>query len=63
LFEVVESVHDRLLHTFRLAHERPYTQAGFRARLAGTVTLRNICCWFNHQLGRPLLAFADLLDS
>lgn len=62
LRQIVESVHDRLLHTFRLAHERPHTLAGFRARLAATVTLHNLCCWLNHHLGRPLLAFADLLD-
>jgi hypothetical protein len=62
LREIVESVHDRLLHTFRLAHERPHTLAGFRARLAATVTLHNVCCWLNHHRGRPTLAFADLLD-
>lgn len=62
LREVIESVHDRLLYTFRLAHERPHTLPGFRARLAATVTLHNLCCWLNYHLGRPLLAFADLLD-
>lgn len=62
LREVVESVHDRLLHTFRLATERPHALAGFRSRLAATTTLHNVCCWLNHHVGRPLLAFADLLD-
>jgi hypothetical protein len=62
LRQVVESVHDRLLYCFRLAAERPHTLAGLRSRLAATVTLHNVCCWLNHQLGRPLLAFADLLQ-
>lgn len=62
LREIVESVHDRLLHRFSLAHLRPHTLAGFRARLAAAVTLHNFCCWLNQQLGRPLLAFADLVD-
>lgn len=62
LRQVVESVHDRLLHRFRLAAERPHTLPGLRSRLAATVALHNACCWLNHQLGRPWLAFADLLD-
>lgn len=62
LREIVESVHDRLLHRFGLAQARRHTLAGFRARLAATVTLHNLCCWLNQQLDRPLLAFADLLD-
>lgn len=60
--QIVETVHDRLLGRFGLEHERPHTLDGFRARLAARVALHNVCCWLNHQLGRPLLAFADLLD-
>lgn len=60
--QIVETVYDKLLTTFRLAQERPHTLAGLRARLAATVTLHNFCCWLNQRLGRPLLAFADLLD-
>jgi hypothetical protein len=60
--QIIESVHDKLLHTFGLEHERPHALPGFRARLAARVTLHNLCCWLNYQLGRPLLAFADLID-
>jgi hypothetical protein len=34
-----------------------------RARLAARVALHNFCVWLNEQLGRPRLAFADLLIS
>ncbi len=62
LREIIETVHARLLLTFGLEHERPHTLSGFRARLAAKVALHTCCCWLNHQLGRPLLAFADLVD-
>src|SRR5690606_32920291 len=45
--QIVETVIRRLLHTFGLARERPHTLAGFQARLATTVALHNIGCWFN----------------
>lgn len=60
--QIVESVHDKLVHSLGLEHERPHTLAGFRAQLAARVALHNCCCWLNHSLVRPLLAFADLLD-
>jgi hypothetical protein len=59
---IVETVHQQLLMTFGLAQQRPHTLAGLRAHLAATVTLHNFCCWLNQRLGRPMLAFADLLD-
>ena len=59
--QIVESAHDKLLLLLGLEHERPHTLAGFRARLAARVALYNCCCWLNHQLHRPLLAFADLV--
>lgn len=59
---IVETVHGKLLLTFALAQQRPPTLAGIRARLAATVALHNCCCWLNQHLGRPLLAFADLMD-
>lgn len=62
LRQIIETVHDRLLLTFGLEHERPHDLAGFRARLAAKVGLHNFCLWFNVQLGRPPLAFADLID-
>jgi len=62
LRQIVETVHARLLQTFRLERERPHHLQGFRARLAATCALHNFCLWLNIQLGRPKLAFADLID-
>jgi len=59
--QIVETVFERLLFTCRLSRERPHTLAGFTARLAATAALYNACLTLNHQLGRPLLAFADLV--
>ena len=59
--QIIESVNDKLLLTFRLERERPHELSGFHARLAAKVALHNACCWLNRQLGRPTLAFADLL--
>jgi hypothetical protein len=60
--QIVETVHERLLTRFRLEHERPHSLDGFQARLAAKVGLHNFCLWLNQQLGRPLLAIADLID-
>lgn len=62
LRQIIETVNDKLLNTFRLARERPHDLTGFQARLAAKVALHNFCLWFNHLLGRPCLAFAELLD-
>lgn len=59
--QIVETVFDKLLNTFRLSRERPHHLQGIRTRLAAKVALHNFCIWFNRQLGRPDLAFADLL--
>ena len=59
--QVIESVNAKLLHTFRLERERPHELGGFHTRLAAKVALHNFCCWLNRQLGRPTLAFADLV--
>jgi hypothetical protein len=58
----VETVHDRLLATCGLEHERPHALAGFWTRLAAKVALHNFYLWLNVQLGRPPLAFADLIE-
>jgi hypothetical protein len=58
----VETVYDKLQYTLRLARERPHDLTGFQARLAANVALHNFCIWFNVQLGRARLAFADLID-
>lgn len=59
--QIIESVFGKLFWAFRLDHERPHDLQGFRARLAATFALHNFCIWMNRQLGRPNLAFADLV--
>ncbi len=59
--QIVETVYDKLFNTFGLYRERPHKLGGLRARLASRVALHNFCMWLNEQLGRPRLAFADLL--
>ena len=61
LRQLVETVYDKLHHTFRLRQERPHSLEGLQARLAAKVALHNCCLWLNDHLGRPLLAFADLI--
>lgn len=62
LRQIVETVHARLLDTFGLDRWRPHSLLGLRAHLAAKVAAFNVCCWLNLTWGRPLMAFADLLD-
>ena len=62
LRQIIETVFGKLLVSFGLEHERPHCLAGFLARLAARVGLHNFCIWLNRQLGRPDLAFAELVD-
>jgi Transposase DDE domain len=59
--QIVETVYEKLGHTFRLDRERPHDLSGFQARLAAKIALHNFCIWLNEELGRPRLAFADLI--
>ena len=59
--QIVETVFARLHHDFGLERERPHQLEGFQTRLAARAVLHNFCIWLNRQLGRPSLAFADLL--
>jgi len=59
--QIIESVYEKLFNAFGLWRERPHELSGLRARLAARVALHNFCMWLNEQLGRPRLAFADLL--
>jgi hypothetical protein len=61
LRQIVETVYEKLHNAFGLARERPHELSGLRARLAAKVALHNFCIWLNEHLGRPRLAFADLL--
>jgi hypothetical protein len=45
-----------------LDRERPHDLSGFQARLAAKMALHTFCIWLNAQLGRPRLAFTDLVD-
>lgn len=60
--QIVETVHEKLQNTFRLQCERPHDWSGLHARLTAKIALHNFCIWLNQQLGRPNLAFADLVD-
>lgn len=59
---MVETVFEKLHHTFRLNKERPHDLTGLQTRLAAKVALHNFCIFLNLKLGRPPLAFADLID-
>jgi hypothetical protein len=43
LRQIIETVNDKLLNTFRLARERPHDLTGFQARLEALVSLHNFC--------------------
>src|SRR5215212_2296886 len=60
--QIVETVNAKLHHAFRLSRERPHALSGAQARVAAKVALHNFCIWLNRRLGRPGLAFADLVD-
>lgn len=60
--QIVETAIGALQRWCGLGEDRPHTLAGFRARLAAKVALFNYSIWFNRQLGRADLAFADLID-
>ena len=60
--QMVETVNEQLHHPCRLDRERPPARSGLQARLAAKSALHNFCIWLNEQLGRPRLAFADLVD-
>jgi hypothetical protein len=61
--QIIETVYEKLFNAFGLWEERPHELSGLRARLAARVALHNFCIWLNVQLGRPRLAFADLLGG
>ena len=61
LRQIVETVYDKLVNLFLLGRRRPHSLDGFQAGLEATVALHNFLIWLNKQLGRPPLAFADLL--
>jgi hypothetical protein len=61
LRQMIETVNDKLQHAFRLGADRPHALDGILARIAAKVALHDFCIWCNRQLGRPDLAFVDLV--
>jgi hypothetical protein len=61
LRHIIETVNDTLLHTFRLARERPHDVTGFHARLAAKVAVHTVCIWLTLHLDQAPLACAALL--
>jgi hypothetical protein len=53
-----ETVHP----TTDFSREPPYELSRLQAWLAANMVLRTFCIQWNDQLGRPSLAFADLVD-
>ncbi len=60
--QIVETVDDTVHPTFGLSRERPQALTGFQARLAAKLARHHFGIGLNEQLGRPPLAFADLVD-
>jgi hypothetical protein len=60
--QTIESIHNRLIHPFRLDLERPHHLTGFTARLAAKVGLHNFCIYLCRQLGLPPLSYAAIID-
>lgn len=59
--QIIETVFGKLHQAFRLDTERPHELSGFRSRLAAKVAMHNAAVYLNRAMGRPALAFADLL--
>ena len=59
---MVETVYEQRHPACRLDRERPHDRGGFHARFAAKVAWQNFCIWLNEPLGRPWLAFTDLVD-
>jgi hypothetical protein len=60
--QIVETMNEKRLHWLRLERERPHRLFGLLTRLAAKMALHNFLIWLNRRLGRPALAFADLID-
>ena len=61
LRQIIETAHNKLLHTFRLECERPHDLSGLYARLRAKAALHNVCIHLNKQAGRLPMQFADLI--
>jgi hypothetical protein len=46
----------------RLGRARPPELSGLQARWAAKIARQNVCLWWHDQLGRPPLAFTDVVD-
>ena len=61
LRQIVETTSSILNRYLSLDRERPHALDGLQARVAARMAMFVVGCWLNQQLGRPVLAFADLL--
>lgn len=61
LRQSIDTANGTLLPVLRLDRERPHALEGFQARLAAKIALHNFWSGLNLQLGRPPLAFANLV--
>jgi hypothetical protein len=59
--QIVETGEEKLWHPCRRNRARPPDLSGLQARLAAKLALPHLCLWLHEQLGRPRLAFADLV--
>ncbi len=59
--QIIETVFNKLFHTFRLEDDRPHSLDGFHARLAAKFAMYNFAIWMNKLCNRPNLAFAELI--
>lgn len=62
LRQIVETVNEKLHHTFRLATERPHSLIGLQSRIAAKVALHNFCIYFNLNNARNPLSFVDIIN-
>ena len=62
LRQIVETVYDKLENWFGLGKDRNHALSGFQVRFAAKIALHNFLIYLNQRLGRPALAFADLVD-
>jgi hypothetical protein len=61
--QIVETAYEKGHHPFGLRRERPHDLTGSQARVAAKMAWHNFSIWCNEQLGRPTLAFADLVEG
>ncbi len=62
LRQIVETIYEKLLYTFRLARERPHALDGFQAHLVAQMALHIFSIWTMSDWDVIPLAFAELFE-